>query len=154
VNISRVQNHIPAGPDIYGPGKEEFVSVTPAGELSVEHYNPDHCCTGTATRTPGSEAVCTAADGQWCAWAGTYEISYSNGFASVHTITKDGLVSASDHDGRNGQAPWRVVRHGSSACLHCDSGPTDVEAAVDEGLSAPPPHPLPPTLLHTWNSYA
>ena len=114
---------------IYAPGKREYVTVA-GGRMTVEHYNPDHCCTGTATRTAGTEADCTGADSQWCAWAGEYLISYDNGFTSTHTITKEGLVSADNHDGLMGNAPWRIVRHGSTACLTCGGGPDDVGEAM------------------------
>ena len=133
----------PAGPlcartqGIYAQGKREFLTIV-NGEMTVEHYNQpgqpaevDHCCTGHATRTPGTEVNdCGPSDSQWCAWAGSYDITYSNGFATTHTITRDGLVSASDSDGQQNNAPWRVVKHGVDACLDCGGGPDDAAAAM------------------------
>lgn len=53
---------------IYAQGKHEYLTVV-NGQLTVAHYNPDYCCTGHATRTPGTETVCAADAGQWCQWA-------------------------------------------------------------------------------------
>ena len=114
---------------IYAQGKREYVTVV-GGQLTVEHYNPDFCCEGTATRTPGTEAVCDANSGQWCTWAGTYDITYSNGFATTHIISPDGLVTATDSDGQQGNSPWRVVSHGMTGCLSCDYGGIDADLAA------------------------